>query len=76
VPTSSITVNRATASRSAFGRQAIARQWAFAEFSVLSRLYAAGVAVPYPVQVLETELLLEFVGSDDGSDARPLGLDP
>jgi RIO kinase 1 len=56
--------NRAAASRSAFGRQAIAGRWAFAEFGALSRLYAAGIAVPYPVQVLGTELLLEFVGSD------------
>jgi RIO kinase 1 len=65
-------VNRAAASRSAFGRQAVAGQWAFAEFGALSRLYAAGVAVPYPVQVLETELLLEFVGSADGVAAPRL----
>jgi RIO kinase 1 len=65
-------VNRAAASRSAFGRQAIAGQWAFAEFGALSRLYAAGVAVPYPVQVLGTELLLEFVGSADGVAAPRL----
>jgi RIO kinase 1 len=65
-------VNRAAASRSAFGRQAIAGQWAAAEFGALSRLHAAGVAVPYPVQVLETELLLEFVGSADGVAAPRL----
>jgi RIO kinase 1 len=65
-------VNRAAASRSAFGRQAIAGQWAFAEFNALSRLYAAGIAVPYPVQVLQTELLLEFIGSDDGIAAPRL----
>jgi RIO kinase 1 len=65
-------VNRAAASRSAFGRQAIAGQWAMAEFGALSRLYATGVSVPYPVQVLETELLLEFVGSDDGVAAPRL----
>jgi RIO kinase 1 len=65
-------VNRAAASRSAFGRQAIAGQWAFAEFGALSRLYAAGVAVPYPVQILETELLLEFIGSADGIAAPRL----
>src|SRR5262249_13316693 len=53
-------------------RQAIAGQWAFAEFSALSRLYAAGVAVPYPVQVLGTELLLEFVGSAAGGAAPRL----
>jgi RIO kinase 1 len=65
-------VSRAAANRTAFGRQAIAGQWADAEFSALSRLYAAGVSVPYPVQVLETELLLEFVGSADGAGAPRL----
>jgi RIO kinase 1 len=65
-------VNRAVASRSAFGRQAIAGQWAAAEFSALSRLFAAGVPVPYPAQVLDTELLLEFIGSPDGIAAPRL----
>jgi RIO kinase 1 len=65
-------VSRAAANRTAFGREAIAGQWANAEFSALSRLYAVGVCVPYPVQVLETELLLEFVGSADGVAAPRL----
>jgi RIO kinase 1 len=65
-------VNRAVASRSAFGRQAIAGQWAHAEFTALARLYAAGVPVPYPAQVLDTELLLEFIGSADGIAAPRL----
>lgn len=65
-------VNRAMASRSSFGREAIASQWAYAEFGALARLYAAGVPVPYPVQILETELLLEFIGSPDGSAAPRL----
>jgi RIO kinase 1 len=65
-------VNRAMASRSAFGRQAIAGQWAAAEFSALARLCAAGVPVPYPVQILDTELLLEFIGSADGIAAPRL----
>ncbi len=65
-------VNRAVASRSAFGRQAIAGQWAHAEFTALARLYAAGVPVPYPAQVLDTELLLEFIGSPDGVAAPRL----
>ena len=38
-------VNRAVDSRSTFGRQAIAGQWASAEFTVLARLSAAGVPV-------------------------------
>jgi RIO kinase 1 len=65
-------VNRAMASRSAAGRAMIATQWANAEFSALSRLYAAGLAVPYPVQVLGTELLLEFLGEPDGLAAPRL----
>ena len=65
-------VNRAVASRSAFGRQAIAGQWAHAEFTALARLCAAAVPVPYPVQVLDTELLLEFIGSPDGVAAPRL----
>ncbi len=65
-------VNRAVASRTAFGRQAIAGQWAYAEFSALTRLYAAGMPVPYPAQILDTELLLEFIGSTDGIAAPRL----
>jgi RIO kinase 1 len=60
-------VNRAMSSRSSFGREAIAGQWAYAEFAALTRLYAAGVPVPYPVQILDTEILLEFIGTADGS---------
>jgi RIO kinase 1 len=65
-------INRAVANRSAFGRQALAGQWAAAEFGALTRLYAAGVPVPYPAQILGTELLLEFIGSADGTAAPRL----
>jgi RIO kinase 1 len=65
-------VNRAAANRSAFGRQAIAGQWASAEFNALARLSAAGVPVPYPAQIVGTELLLEFIGSADGTAAPRL----
>ena len=47
-------------------------QWASAEFAALARLYAAGAPVPYPAQVLGTELLLEFIGSADGTAAPRL----
>ena len=40
----------------AAGREMIAVQWASAEFAALSQLYQAGVPVPYPVQVLGTEV--------------------
>jgi RIO kinase 1 len=64
-------VNRAVSNRTAFGREAIAGQWAAAEFAALCQLYVKGVPVPYPVQILGTEVLLEFIGSPDGSSAAP-----
>jgi RIO kinase 1 len=63
---------RAMARRTTFGRDLLAGQWAAAEFAALSRLWADGVAVPYPVQLDGTELLLEFVGSADGTAAPRL----
>jgi RIO kinase 1 len=65
-------VNRAMSSRSSFGREAIAGQWAYAEFAALIRLYQAGVPVPYPAQIVGTEILLEFIGDADGTAAPRL----
>ena len=59
--------SRAMATRTEFGRDLIAGQWAAAEFAVLSRLWSAGAAVPYPVQLTGTELTMEFIGDDDGN---------
>jgi RIO kinase 1 len=69
--------NRAMAKRTGFGREMIAGQWAAAEFGALCRLWEVGVElgaqiVPYPVQILGTELLLEFLGSEDGHAAPRL----
>jgi len=64
--------NRAMATRTTFGRDLIAQQWARAEFAALGRLWEFGVSVPYPVQLLGTELLLEFVGDADGTAAPRL----
>lgn len=60
---------RAIAKKSAFGRALAADHWALAEFDALSRMYSAGVPVPYPVQVNGTELLMEFIGH--GATAAP-----
>ena len=65
-------VNRATANRSAFGKQMIAGQWANAEFTALCRLHNARVPVPYPIQITGTEVLLEFIGDADGNAAPRL----
>jgi RIO kinase 1 len=65
-------VNRAAASRTSFGREAIAGQWANAEFAALCRLHVLGLPVPYPAQVTGTEVLLEFIGDADGTAAPRL----
>ncbi|HEV3381335.1 MAG TPA: RIO1 family regulatory kinase/ATPase [Trebonia sp.] len=65
-------VTRAAAGRTSFGRQALAGQWAHAEFAALCRLHGAGVPVPYPVQIMGTEVLLEFIGTADGTGAPRL----
>jgi RIO kinase 1 len=69
--------NRAMAGRTGFGREAIAGRWAAAEFAALYRLWEVGTdlgvrIVPYPVQILGTELLLEFLGTREGQAAPRL----
>jgi RIO kinase 1 len=65
-------VNRAMANRSTAGRAMIATQWANAEFAAISHLHVAGLPVPYPVQIVGTVLLMEFIGEPDGSPAPRL----
>ena len=63
---------RAMEKRSSFGRNLIAQRWALAEFDVLSTLWSAGAPVPYPVQRIGTELMMEFIGTADGTAAPRL----
>jgi RIO kinase 1 len=63
---------RAMRNRTAFGRQILAGQWSLAEFEALGRLWQLGAAVPYPVQIVGSELLLEFIGDPDGTAAPRL----
>ncbi|GAA4120416.1 RIO kinase 1 [Knoellia locipacati] len=60
---------RAMARRTEFGRAMIAGQWAAAEFDALARLWELGLPVPYPVQLSEAEMLMEFIGT--GRTAAP-----
>jgi RIO kinase 1 len=60
---------RAMASRSRYGMQVLAGQWAIAEFNALCQLWTLGVPVPYPVQVDGAEILMEFIGH--GREAAP-----
>lgn len=63
---------RALERKSAYGRELEAGRWAQAEWQALCTAWSAGVAVPYPVSVQGTELLMEFVGSPDGTAAPRL----
>jgi RIO kinase 1 len=67
---------RAMASRTSFGKEMIAGQWAAAEFGALSHLWQIGqesglICVPYPVQLIGTELMLEFIGDWETGEAAP-----
>ncbi|MBD3941673.1 serine/threonine protein kinase [Microbacterium sp. NEAU-LLC] len=60
---------RAVQRKTAYGRSVAAGHWAASEFEALCRAWRAGVPVPYPVQVSDTEVLMEFVG--EGRTAAP-----
>lgn len=64
--------SRAMAARTSFGRDLLSAKWAGAEFAVLAALWKAGAAVPYPVQLLGTELMMQFIGTPDGVAAQRL----
>ena len=63
---------RAMATRTAFGLDLIAGQWAAAEHAALSRLWSLGLPVPYPVQLDGMRLLIEFIGHRAGVAAPRL----
>ena len=63
---------RALAKRTGFGRELMAGKWAGSEFAALSRLHRAGARVPYPVQLIGSELMMEFIGGPDGTAAPRL----
>lgn len=60
---------RAMARGSSHGRAVQAGLWAWAEFEALGTMFERGVAVPYPVQISGTEILMEFIG--EGFTAAP-----
>ena len=55
---------RAMARRTEFGRELLSGQWAFAEFEALRALWELELPVPYPVQLSDREMLMQFVGED------------
>ena len=58
------------ARRTEFGKAALSAQWAVAEFATLGHLWTSGFPVPYPVQMDDTEILMEFIGTDGQAAPR------
>ena len=69
-PTRNTRDARAVARGTAYGRAVAAAHWAYAEWNALTTLWAAGVPVPYPVQIDGLELLMEFVQVDRAAAPR------
>ena len=53
------------------GQEMLAGQWASTEWNALVRMHNAGAAVPYPVQILGTEVIMEFIGDHEAKTAAP-----
>jgi RIO kinase 1 len=64
---------RALKRKSTFGRIVAAGEWAVSEWSALVRCWELGLPVPYPVQIEDTEILMEWitVATDDGPETAP-----
>lgn len=52
---------RALKRKSTFGRLVAASEWAVSEWAALVRFRNLGLPVPYPVQIDETEILMEWI---------------
>jgi RIO kinase 1 len=52
---------RALKRKSTWGRQVAAGEWAISEWNALRRCWELGLPVPYPVQIDETEILMEWI---------------
>ncbi|MHB8464380.1 MAG: RIO1 family regulatory kinase/ATPase domain-containing protein [Acidimicrobiales bacterium] len=62
---------RAADTKTAFGRRVLATTWPAEEVAMLTRLWAAGVHVPYPVAATHDGVLMQYLG-DRGGAAPPI----
>jgi RIO kinase 1 len=63
-------LDKAVAQGNRAGMAFRARMWLATEFETLSRLWSSGVPVPYPVQKLGNELMVELIGSPEQAAPR------
>jgi RIO kinase 1 len=62
--------NRALKRKSTWGRQVAAGEWAISEWNALRRCWELGLPVPYPVQIDETEIMMEWITFDGETAPR------
>ena len=61
---------RALKRKSTWGKIVAAGEWAISEWDALKRLWLLGAAVPYPVQIDGTEILMEWITVDGETAPR------
>ena len=63
-------MRRAVAKKTAFGRQVKGMLWSSFEFEVMRQVWQAGLDVPYPVDITDDGMLLEYLGTADAAAMR------
>lgn len=61
---------RAVKAKSTWGRVLASGQWVTSEWDALKRCWEMGLAVPYPVQIDGTEILMEWITQDGETAPR------
>jgi RIO kinase 1 len=61
---------RAARTMTRYGRELLSRSWPGHELAVMTRLWQAGVNVPYPVSQTTDGLLMQYVGDRSGAAPR------
>ncbi len=54
---------------SAYGREVEASQWVSAEWESMRMAHVNGIAVPYPLQICGTEIMMEFIEDPENPGA-------
>jgi RIO kinase 1 len=62
--------NRALKRKSTWGKIVAAGEWAISEWTALRRCWELGLPVPYPVQIDETEIMMEWITHDGETAPR------
>lgn len=64
---------RAVEVMSTYGKKLLQDRWTNHEYDVMTRLWHAGVSVPYPVSFADDVFYLEYIGNSDGAAPQLAG---